>query len=122
LGNVLQNREKGFEIYEIGITETDEVKISKLFEAYNMSLLRSKKMYDLFISYTSFSSVQNDLYTGTIQKLYNYSGTLNVFDLQGKELGQLLIHNGATNPSNNSKLAPLALAIKLFSPRETRMA
>jgi hypothetical protein len=38
----------------------------------------------------SFSSVQNDLYTGTIQKLYNYSGTLNVF-LFGKELGQLLI-------------------------------
>jgi hypothetical protein len=84
-----------------------------------MSLLRLKKCCDLFISYTSFSSVQNDLYTGTIQKLYNYTGTLNVFFIWGKELGQLLIHNGVpTNPSNNSKLAPLALAIKLFSPRD----
>jgi hypothetical protein len=54
------------------ITETDEVKITSSYfrKAYNMSLLRSKN--DLFISYTSFSSVQNDLYTGTIQKLYNY--------------------------------------------------
>jgi hypothetical protein len=70
----------------------------------------------LFISYTSFSSVQNDLYTGTIQKLYNWNTKR--FDLQGK-VGQLLIHNGVpTNPSNNSKLAPLALAIKLFSPRD----
>jgi hypothetical protein len=42
LGNVLQ--EKGFEIYEIGIT--DEVKIPPSYfrKAYNMSLLRSKKM------------------------------------------------------------------------------
>jgi hypothetical protein len=111
---------EGFEIYEIGITETDEVKItSKLFqESLQYELIAIKKnavTYSYLIQ--AFSSIQNDLYTGTIQKLYNYTGTLNVFDLQGKELGQLLIHNGVpTNPSNNSKLAPLALAIKLFSP------
>jgi hypothetical protein len=111
---------EGFEIYEIGITETDEVKItSKLFqESLQYELIAIKKnavTYSYLIQ--AFSSIQNDLYTGTIQKSYNYTGTLNVFDLQGKELGQLLIHNGVpTNPSNNSKLAPLALAIKLFSP------
>jgi hypothetical protein len=44
-------------------------------------------------------------------------GTLNVLIYRVK-LGQLLIHNGVPTNSNNSKLAPLALAIKLFSPRD----
>jgi uncharacterized surface protein with fasciclin (FAS1) repeats len=35
---------QGFEIYEIGITETDEVTSSYFRKAYNMSLLRLKKM------------------------------------------------------------------------------
>jgi UDP-galactopyranose mutase len=51
-----------------------KLKYSKLFqESLQYELIAIKKCCDLFISYTSFSSVQNDLYTGTIQKLYNYT-------------------------------------------------
>jgi hypothetical protein len=109
----------GFEIYEIGITETNEVKISsKIFqESLKYELIAIKKdstVYSYFIE--AFSSVHNDLYTGTIQELDNYTGTLNVFDLGGKQLGQLLVHNGvAKNPSNSAELEHLELAINLFS-------
>jgi hypothetical protein len=46
LGNVLKIEKQGFEIYEIGITETDEVKItSKLFqESLQYELIAIKKM------------------------------------------------------------------------------
>jgi hypothetical protein len=49
-----------------------------------MSLLRSKKMCTYSYLIQAFSSVQNDLYTGTIQSYIIIIGTLNVFDLQGK--------------------------------------
>jgi hypothetical protein len=109
----------GFEIYEIGITETNEVKISsKIFqESLKYELIAIKKdstVYSYFIE--AFSSVHNDLFTGTIQELDNYSGTLNVFNLDGKPLGQLLAQNGvAKNHANSSELEPLKLAINLFS-------
>jgi hypothetical protein len=57
-------------IYEIGITETDEVKItSKLFQKKAQYELIAIKKNAVTYSYLiqAFSSVQNDLYTGTIQ-------------------------------------------------------
>jgi hypothetical protein len=109
---------EGFEIYEIGITETNEVKISsKIFqESLKYELIAIKKdsvIYSYFIE--AFSRVKKDLYTGTIQDLDNYTGTLNVFNLQGKQLGQLLIHNGLPkNPSNKAELEFLQSAFNLF--------
>jgi hypothetical protein len=109
----------GFEIYQIGITETNEVKItSKIFQENLKYELIAIKKDSIFYSYLieAFSSVHNNLFTGTIQELDNYTGTLNVFNLDGKPLGQLLVHNGlAKNHANSAELEPLKLAINLFS-------
>lgn len=60
---------EGFEIYEIGITERNQVKISsKIFQESLKYELISIKKDSIFYSYfiEAFSSVQNDLFTGTI--------------------------------------------------------
>lgn len=61
----------GFEIYQIGITETNEVKISsKIFqESLKYELIAIKKdstVFSYFIE--AFSSVHNDLAWGTLQE------------------------------------------------------
>ncbi|MDR7208167.1 hypothetical protein [Flavobacterium piscis] len=110
---------EGCEIYEIEVAEKNAVKItSKLFqESLKYELIAIKKdnvIYSYFIE--AFSNVKNDLFTGTIQDLDNYSGTLNIFDLNGKQLGQLLVNDGVVkNPSNTIDLEHLEIAINLFS-------
>jgi hypothetical protein len=49
--------------------------------------------------------VWNIPYANTIENLAQFTGTLNVYELNGDLINQLVVFNGkSTNPSNNSNL------------------
>ncbi|VXB39457.1 conserved hypothetical protein [Flavobacterium sp. 9R] len=90
---------------------------SKLFQKtlkYELITLKNNNtLYSYLIE--AFSNTNGDLYPGTIKKLNNYSGTLNIFNLDGTLLGQLVINKGKIlNPSNEKKIEPLENVIQLF--------
>jgi hypothetical protein len=107
-----------FEIYEI---EANEKKPSTI----ESNLFQSKLKYELIAikngtvvhSYLveAYSNLKHGLFPNSIQGLKNFTGTLNIFELNGKQIGQIVIINGNANtPSNDSSLDPLANAINLF--------
>jgi hypothetical protein len=54
----------------------------------------------------AFSSVKHSLFN-SIENLAQFTGTLNVYELNGDLINQLVVFNGkSTNPSNNSNLDP----------------
>jgi hypothetical protein len=58
--------------------------------------------------------VKHSLYN-TIENLAQFTGTLNVYELNGDLINQLVVFNGkSTNLSNNSNLDPIDEAINLF--------
>lgn len=67
-----------------------------------------------------YSNDNGILYPETITKLNNFTGTLNVFLLNGKNLGSVSIFSGiAKNISKNESLEILTLAIDSFSNNNT---
>ena len=109
---------EGLEIYEIKAVERNPVKIdSKFFhEKLKYELIVIKKN-DSISSYLieAFSGIKNDVFPESIQYLSNYVGSLNVYDLKGDIINQLVINGGkANNFSNNSSLFSLESAINLF--------
>jgi hypothetical protein len=59
--------------------------------------------------------VKHSLFANSIENLAQFTGTLNVYELNGDLINQLVVFNGkSTNPSNNSNLDPLHEAINLF--------
>ena len=107
-----------FEIYEI---EANEKKPSTI----ESNLFQSKLKYELIAikngtevnSYLieAYSNLKHGLFPNSIQSLKNFTGTLNIFELSGKQIGQIVIIKGNANTtSNDSSLNPLANAINLF--------
>ena len=110
---------EGFEIYEI---EANEKHISKI----ESNLLQSKLKYELIAikkeneihSYLVevYSNLNYASFSNSIQNLKNFTGTLNVYELDGTLINQLVVYNGkSTNPSHNNLLTQLNEAINLFS-------
>ncbi|MFV8358815.1 hypothetical protein [Flavobacterium sp. LS1P3] len=100
-----------FEIYEI---EANEKKPSTI----ESNLFQSKLKYELIAikngtevnSYLieAYSNLNHDLFPNSIQSLKNFTGTLNVYELNGNLIGQLLIFNGtAKKTSGKSTIEPL---------------
>lgn len=116
--DIKREEKEGYEIFELEAKEKDSVKInSKLFQKtlkYELITLKNNNtLYSYLIE--AFSNTNGDLYPGTIKKLNNYSGTLNIFNLDGTLLGQLVINKGKIlNPSNEKKIEPLENVIQLF--------
>jgi putative chitinase len=108
----------GLTIYEIPISEINQTTIaSNLFqEQLKYGLIAIKKageMHSYLIE--AYSSVNHSLYANAIENLSQFTGTLNVYELNGDLINQLVVFNGkSTNPSSNSNLAPLDEAINLF--------
>lgn len=108
----------GLTIYEIPISEINQTTIaSNLFQEQLKYGLIAVKKGDEMHSYLieAYSSVNHSLYANTIQNLGQFTGTLNVYELNGKSVGQLVVFNGkSTNPSSNNYLTPLDETINLF--------
>ena len=108
----------GVTVYEVQISEIKQTTIeSNLFQQELKYGLIAIKKGDEMRSYLieAFSSVKHSLYANTIQNLEKFTGTLNVYELNGGLVGQLVVFNGkSTNPSSNNYLAPLDEAINLF--------
>ena len=108
----------GVTVYEIPISEIQQTTIaSNLFQEqlkYGLiAIKKGDKMHSYLIE--AYSSVSHSLYANTIQNLGKFTGTLNVYELNGRLVGQLVVFNGkSTNPSSNNYLAPLDEAINLF--------
>ena len=93
----------GFEIYEIEAIEKHKSKIES-------NLLQSELKYEL-ISIKNKSEIHSYLvevysnlnyasFSNSIQNLKNFTGTLNVYELNGTLINQLVVFNGkSTNPS-----------------------
>lgn len=41
-----------------------------------------------------YSNLNHDLYSNSIQNLKKFTGTLNVYELNGNLIGQLVVYNG----------------------------
>lgn len=108
----------GLTIYEIPISEINQTTIaSNLFQEQLKYGLIAVKKGDEMHSYLieAYSSANHSLYANTIQNLGQFTGTLNVYELNGKSVGQLVVFNGkSTNPSSNNYLTPLDETINLF--------
>lgn len=62
-----------------------------------------------------YSNLNHDLYSNSIQNLKKFTGTLNVYELNGNLIGQLVVYNGKSkNPSGKSSLAALNEVINLY--------
>lgn len=109
---------EGLTIYEIPITEINQTTITSVLfqEQLKYGLIAIKKggeMHSYLIE--AYSSVNHSVYANTIENLAQFTGTLNVYELNGDLINQLVVFNGkSTNPSNNSNLDPLHEAINLF--------
>lgn len=116
--NINVFKKDSLEVYEIELVEKNDIKIkSNHFQADLKYDLIAIKQNNVIHSYLieAFSSAKNKLFSGTIQDLNSYSGTLNIYDLTGKQINQLLIKNGnARNTSNDMSLEPLKNAINMF--------
>lgn len=124
-GNLVVNWEafskiekEDFEIYEIEAHEKKPSTIeSNLFQSelkYELIAIKNgNEVHSYLIE--AYSNLKHGLFPNSIQSLKNFTGTLTVFELSGKQIGQLVIINGNANtPSNDSSLDPLANAINLF--------
>jgi hypothetical protein len=68
-----------------------------------------------------YSNKEGVIYPETITNLGNFTGTLNVFHLDGKNLGSVAVYNGrAKNISKNDKLDILTQAINSFSNKSAQ--
>ena len=124
-GNLVVNWEafskiekEDFEIYEIEVNEKKPSTIeSNLFQSklkYELIAIKNRTEVHSYLV-EAYSNLKHGLFPNSIQSLKNFTGTLTIFELSGKQIGQIVIINGNANtPSNDSSLDPLANAINLF--------
>lgn len=105
-------------IYKVQISEKNQTNIeSNIFQAPLKYGLIAIKKGELMHSYLieAYSSINHSLYTNKIDDLAQFTGTLSVYELSGKFIGQLVVFNGkSTNPSKNNKLTLLDETINSF--------
>ena len=108
----------GIEIYEIEVKEKNPTIIkSNLFQSklkYELiSIKKENQIYSYLIEI--YSGLKYSLYTNSIQEIGSFTGTLNVYELYGKQIDQLVVNNGKSiNPSTNNVLTPLNETINRF--------
>lgn len=111
----------GIEIYEIEAYEKNPSKIeSNLFQSkltYELIVIKKENVsYSYLIE--AYSSLKYALFNNSIQKLKNFTGTLNVFKLDGSSIDQLVVNNGKSkNPSGNTSLNTLNEVINLYNTK-----
>ena len=125
-GNLVVNWEafskiekEDFEIYEIEANEKKPSTIeSNLFQSKLKYELVTLKKQNSIHSYLieAYSSLNHPVYSNSIQNLKNFTGTLNLYELNGNLIGQLVVFNGTCkNISGNNILEPLNEVINLFN-------
>ncbi|WP_290868225.1 hypothetical protein [Flavobacterium sp.] len=108
----------GIEIYEIEVKEKNPTIIkSNLFQSklkYELiSIKKENQSYSYLIEI--YSGLKYSLYVNSIQEIGSFTGTLNVYELSGKQIDQLVVNNGKSiNPSGNKALIPLNEVVGLF--------
>ena len=108
----------GIEIYEIEVKEKNPTIVkSNLFQSklkYELiSIKKENQIYSYLIEI--YSGLKYSLYTNSIQEIGSFTGTLNVYELYGKQIDQLVVNNGKSiNPSTNNVLTPLNETINRF--------
>jgi hypothetical protein len=109
----------GIEIYEIEVKEKNPTIIkSNLFQSklkYELiSIKKENQIYSYLIEI--YSALNHPLFANSIQKIDTFTGTLNVYELSGKQIDQLVVNNGKSiNPSENNALIPLNEVVNLFN-------
>jgi hypothetical protein len=79
-----------------------------------ISIKKENVSYSYLIE--AYSSLKDALFNNSLQKLKNFTGTLNVFKLDGSSINQLVVNSGKSkNPSGNSSLKTLNEVINLYS-------
>ena len=113
-----QVEKNNFEIIEIELSEKNKHEIkSDIFQEklkYELITIKSNNIvHSYFIE--AYSSLKYSLFSNSIQDLKNFTGTLNVFEINGIQINQIVVYNGrAENPTNNSSLYSLTSAINSF--------
>ncbi|WP_367772383.1 hypothetical protein AB3G33_02575 [Flavobacterium sp. WC2421] len=113
----------GFEIYEIEVSEKKASEIeSNLFQnQLKYELIAIKKGTEIH-SYLveAYTSLNHTLFANSIENLSNFTGTLNVFQLDGTPVGQLVIFNGhSKNTTEKSVIEPLNEVINFYSYKQS---
>jgi hypothetical protein len=122
--SLIKTEKDDFEVYEIEVNEKNPAIIeSNLFQnelKYELIAIKKEgEMHSYLIE--AYSSLNHTLYSNSIQNLKNFSGTLNVYELNGNLIGQLLIFNGtAKNTSGKSTIEPLNKIINLFNLKQNK--
>lgn len=113
-----------FEIYEIEVNEKKPSTIeSNLFQSklkYELIAIKNGTEVNSYLV-EAYSNLNHDLYSSSIQNIKNFTGTLNVYELNGNLIGQLLIFNGtAKNTSSKNTIEPLNKIINLFNLKQNK--
>jgi len=117
--SIKRTEKDGIEIYEIEVKEKNPTIIkSNLFQnklKYELIIIKKENVsYSYLIE--AYSSLKYALFNNSVQKLKNFTGTLNVFKLDGSSINQLVVNNGKSkNPSGNSSLNTLNEVINLYN-------
>jgi len=68
----------------------------------------------------AYSSLNHILFTNSIQNLSTFTGTLNVYQLEGNSIGQLVVFNGhSKNTTEKSVIEPLNEVINLYTNKQS---
>jgi hypothetical protein len=115
----IETQKDNYKIYEITAKEKKESTLqSDILQEHLKYQLVSITSVGQLNSYfvEAYSNVGGIVYPETITKLNNFTGTLNVFELNGENLGSVAVRKGrAKNMSENTKLNLLTTAINSFS-------
>lgn len=117
--NIKKIDKDGFEIYEVEINEKIKTKLeSNLFQKqlnYELIAIKSKNETRSYLVEVYSSLKHSSNYPSSLNELKNFTGTLNVFELSGIPINQVVIIDGkAINPSNNNSIVPLIMGINSF--------
>ncbi len=124
--SIKKTEKDGFEIYEVEIKEKNPTLIkSNLFQSELKYVLISIKKENHIYSYLIeiYSGLKHPLYDNSIQKIDGFTGTLNAYELSGKQIDQLVVNKGKSlNPSKNNALRSLNEVINRFHIENTMAA
>jgi len=106
------------EIYEIEVTEKIKSEMTSKFlqkeVKYELIAVKNKDEVHSYLI-EAFSNLNYETFPSTIKNLNKFAGTLNVYELNGTKIGQVVIFEGkAEDPSNNKFLSSLVSTINMF--------
>jgi hypothetical protein len=111
------------EIYEIEVSEKNPSEIeSNLFQnQLKYELIAIKKGTEIHAYLVeAYSSLNHILFTNSIQNLSAFTGTLNVYQLEGNSIGQLVVFNGhSKKTTEKSVIEPLNEVINLYNNKQS---